>query len=980
MKTNSLPPVFSTILLALSLLKTGDLSAQSFNLEVPEANKGVFLKSVDVSVEIVGSFALTTTELVFRNPNNRQLEGTLEFPLLDGQSVVRFAMDVNGSLREAVPVEKEKGQQVFEAIERRRVDPGLVEKTKGNHYRARIFPILPMSDKRVILSTIEDLASSSEKPVYRLALNYGQVEKLGIQVAMKSTEQGPAVDVQGLSGLHFSDWGKDWVTTAVASNIQAIGLVEIPLPQRFKSRVLTQSIGDETWFYTPFSLPEFPRQEAQPPRSLALYWDSSSSAASQDFEKINQFLDALFSLYPELDVSLIRVRNEIEAPLAFKVRKSDWKDLKLELWSTRYDGATLQNFGISGNTSDLVLVVSDGVRNWGDSTSIPKITGRLYSVLATTSADPSYLRSLAQKNGGDLINLLFTAPEQAIDSIRYVSPVLAALDYHPQEMSQLSMSAGSIISAGSGISGILRSDSAKLSYKIRLPDGRFLEQLLHLSKSDSQSRSDLPGKIWATQRIQSLQLDADNNLQEIRRIGQQFGIVTDGTSLIILDAVEDYVQYGIEPPSELKAAYNQLLSTRANEQKTLSHQHLDSVYQRWMSEREWYLKKWPKGEPPSLEKEEKQAGRPSLMGALGGVRREAADSDRELAVQAFASEPEMTGAGESNRMELSDRVLADMEVPSPAPAPDDSGNDGVSATISLQAWKPDSAYAEQISKKEGIECYRTYLEYKPEYERSTAFYLDVFDILQEKGLPELALRVLSNLAEMQLENHSILRILGYRLMQVDQNAFALPVFETILRLRPEEPQSYRDLALVQQSLGNHQAAVDLYWTIIQKPWDDRFPDVELIALYELNALLATSVQQLGLSGIEDRFIEPMPLDLRVVLTWDADNTDIDLWVTDPNGETCKYDHALTYQGGKMSRDFTRGYGPEVFSLKSAKPGIYKVEANYYGNSQQILSGATTIQLSLQDHFGSPQMESKSITLRLKDQKEVVFVGTFEVKK
>ncbi len=122
----------------------------------------------------------------------------------------------------------------------------------------------------------------------------------------------------------------------------------------------------------------------------------------------------------------------------------------------------------------------------------------------------------------------------------------------------------------------------------------------------------------------------------------------------------------------------------------------------------------------------------------------------------------------------------------------------------------------------------------------------------------------------------------------------------------------------------------------------------------------------------------MPLDLRVVLTWDADNTDIDLWVTDPNGETCKYDHNLTYQGGLISRDFTRGYGPEEFVLRMAKPGTYRIQANYYGNTQQIISGITTLQLAFQTGFGTPEFEEKSVTVRLKDIKEVIHVGSFVV--
>ena len=122
----------------------------------------------------------------------------------------------------------------------------------------------------------------------------------------------------------------------------------------------------------------------------------------------------------------------------------------------------------------------------------------------------------------------------------------------------------------------------------------------------------------------------------------------------------------------------------------------------------------------------------------------------------------------------------------------------------------------------------------------------------------------------------------------------------------------------------------------------------------------------------------MPLDLRVVLTWDADNTDIDLWVTDPNAEKAFYSHRLTYQGGRMSQDFTGGYGPEEFSLKSAKPGKYRIEAQFYGHNQQIVAGATTLQVKLATRFGTSQQQEKIVTLRLKGRNEVVFVGEFAV--
>lgn len=103
----------------------------------------------------------------------------------------------------------------------------------------------------------------------------------------------------------------------------------------------------------------------------------------------------------------------------------------------------------------------------------------------------------------------------------------------------------------------------------------------------------------------------------------------------------------------------------------------------------------------------------------------------------------------------------------------------------------------------------------------------------------------------------------------------------------------------------------------------------------------------------------------MILTWDADNTDLDLWVTDPNGEKCYYAQNETGIGGRMSNDFREGICPEEFLLKKAIPGKYNIQANYYGSNQQVLSGTTTIQVTLTTNFGRANQVDKAITMRLK---------------
>ena len=82
----------------------------------------VRLQQVAVHTEVSGKLAITEIALTFHNPNRRVLEGELQFPLLDGQHVVGFALDVNGRMREAVPVDKARGQAVFEDITRAKVE------------------------------------------------------------------------------------------------------------------------------------------------------------------------------------------------------------------------------------------------------------------------------------------------------------------------------------------------------------------------------------------------------------------------------------------------------------------------------------------------------------------------------------------------------------------------------------------------------------------------------------------------------------------------------------------------------------------------------------------------------------------------------------------------------------------------------------------------------------------------------------------
>src|SRR4029079_5938011 len=118
---------------------------------------------------------------------------------------------------------------------------------------------------------------------------------------------------------------------------------------------------------------------------------------------------------------------------------------------------------------------------------------------------------------------------------------------------------------------------------------------------------------------------------------------------------------------------------------------------------------------------------------------------------------------------------------------------------------------------------------------------------------ELGLRVLTNVGELELTDARLTRIVAHRLQQIGEYDLAIDLFDKVLLARPEEPQSYRDLALalgdradhIRKSNESSPAVLDYYRRprallneIVVRNWDQRFPDVELIAVAEANRLLA----------------------------------------------------------------------------------------------------------------------------------------------
>lgn len=331
------------------------------------------------------------------------------------------------------------------------------------------------------------------------------------------------------------------------------------------------------------------------------------------------------------------------------------------------------------------------------------------------------------------------------------------------------------------------------------------------------------------------------------------------------------------------------------------------------------------------------------------------------------------------------------------------------AKIAIKPWSPDTPYLKAMAAAPVERVYETYLAQRKDFAASPAFYLDCGNFLLEHNQRDLGIRVLTGIAQLRLEDASLLRVAAYRLLQAKAYAEAIDLFERAKQLRPDEPQSWRDLAIAiseealqrvwsqtepniaeyKRQMADLQRAMDLYNHVIMKRWD-RFDEIELIALMEANALWEKiqrlpgyemiSRQRSILNPLDSRLVKNLDCDVRVVMTWDADVTDIDLHVIEPTGQEAFYEYNRTLAGGLVSADFTQGYGPEEYLIHRAVPGTYKIAANFYGSQQQSLQGPVTVQATVITNFGRANEKRQAMTLRLTEQKETVPIGEVTIGK
>jgi hypothetical protein len=592
-------------------------------VKVPPEERPVEITRYALDVQVRGLLAETTATIVVRNPNARQLEGELEFPLPDDATVSGYALDIAGRMVDGVVVGKDRARVVLETERRQRQDPGLVEHVRGNAFRTRIFPLPANGSRTVAITWVSALSVRGDEAVARIPLPASELPALELRVVV---DAGASVEPElgGFGNFTLTKWEGQRKAEARFSNVTPGDDLLVRLPRLPATLVATERTGDESFVAISDAPRDLPAAApAGSPRRVAVAWDASGSRTPDGIARGKGWLLELAKLWPGTTFDVVVFRDVPDPPRVCESAEA----LARLLDAIPYDGGTglaaldLRRAALPSKDDELWLLSSDGLGTVGEgvpaSGDVPVIAG-----VGETGRDLPLLRLLAARTGGDVVDLtLLDSPAAAA---RAANPPIALLraEAAPGVLDDVQ------ILQGDGRSTVLA--RLRAAGEVTLVYGNagkvVRRSKVRVDLADAP-KGGVVARAWAGAHAADLSVFPDANREELIRLGQRYRLVTPETSLLVLERLDQYLRHRIEPPASWPELRDQWLAAtkgRAQQEIARGRDHLETVVAEWRKRVDWWERKV---ELPAKKKGARRNGVAELEladgvegGVEGGVR------------------------------------------------------------------------------------------------------------------------------------------------------------------------------------------------------------------------------------------------------------------------------------------------------------------------------------------------------------------------
>ena len=927
-----------------------NLNSQVIITEHSEDSQSLVITKMDFKVNAIGFLAETEVTMTFANPNNQDMIGNFYLPIPENSLVTGYALDVKGVLIDAVAIKKVKARQVFEAITRRRVDPGLLEWSKGNNFKTRVYPIPGRGTRTIRVKLVSELKHSKEGFLYTFPLKFKDPTNILALSVNAASDDRPLIKTEAFKDIEFTQ-NEDGLYGGIAKKFKtSLNSIEILFPDKKKEWQFVHEGKDKKLYYVWGKEVNALSLKRKVGKFITLFWDASHSRNSSNKAKELQVLERILKkLEKESIINLIVFRESLEPVKSFQVETQS-EDLLKYLNSLVYDGGTLLDPAVmkeESKAANEVIIFSDGLTTLNNSEGF-RIHDQLTIFNSSNNLDRLYFDRLLSRNNGRFINLNNMKFDDAVNrffskGIHFDSRGKNYIDHFPrndQEVSDIFIR-----------TGVLGKNENMDSFTVFLKNGVEDSLKYSITKNDRKGGK-LVESFYAVKKLETLLVE--DNESRIIEHGLKYHMSTPNTSLLVLESYWDYVRYNIEPPESMPKWREDFLS-RAPEytqDSSRDKKHIKSqAVRKWNHFLNWWKTDfkypsnfvWQKAIyffPDDIEaglleivQTKTAEGLGDLVGGIGDVGSGSGGLDG-LGTP-FAATRVSDGDPFGDPSDLGgeeEKQVGDIET----------------VKVFKEEWVDDSKVAMALTSSKTP--FETYMELKKKFGHMPDFYLNSAKFFYSKKLTKFGNQIASNSVEIMSGNVAYLRKLAFLYSEHKQFELAVYLYEMIREERPDEPQSWRDLAMAYAELGTYNKAV----SILLESLDQVFPrfDIKDILILDMNRILTLAASKgIKLSAhVPHELIYEVQMDLRTVVTWNADNYDIDLSVTEPSGEFVSSNNYISTIGGKKTSEM-ESYGPEQYVLKKAQKGRYKINVFKREDRTQEVVGDVMCRVDIYTDFG-----------------------------
>ncbi|MHC4176708.1 MAG: VIT domain-containing protein, partial [Planctomycetota bacterium] len=576
---------------------TNNESIGSLIAKVEGRNEPLTVGYHRVSVDIRDQIARTVIEESFVNHTRNRLEGVFYFPLPQDASISGFGMWIGNDLVEADVVEKQRAREIYETILRERRDPGLLEWTGGNIFKARVFPIEAHSEKRIKITYTQVLPLNGGRYRYSYALRsellkQNPLRELAIDVKLSSVM--PLSEVTSPThtaridstrhSAHVEFAAQEYTPTRdfeVVVDLAGSQSDVVLIPHRrgddgYFMMLLTPPAGEGQW-----------QREILPddkPLELLILADTSGSIDADGREAQAAFIASLLaSLTPEDKINLACC--DVECNWAFKRAVSakeenikaarDFLAGRVSLGWTDLDRAFASVLAQCGPNTQ-VIYVGDGIVTTKDADPVAfgkrlKLlfqgkAATCHAVTLGSSFEPIVVKTIASLGGGSVrqiggertpravaLELLAEMSKPAIRDLKVQFTGIRTARVYPETLPNLAAGTqqillGRYLPEGRDQQGEVTVTGVQGDQPLRFHT--------RVSLKDAEQGNSFIPRLWARMHLDALLEQGASSVikDEIIALSEEYHIMTPYTSLLVLESDADRERFKVKRRFQMRDA------------------------------------------------------------------------------------------------------------------------------------------------------------------------------------------------------------------------------------------------------------------------------------------------------------------------------------------------------------------------------------------------------------------------------------------